>query len=143
MNSLEDREATWSDLAAEFRRYGNSMLESHAITFSIATTVDCPDDLPGLFLYLSIFRIYKEALANVVKHALARGVRVTFTVGLTRLSLEIHDDGAGMPPVIRAGRGIANMRTRAAELGGMLRIDSADGTRIGLEVPLPFSSDYP
>ncbi|MBC8017812.1 MAG: GAF domain-containing protein [Verrucomicrobia bacterium] len=140
MNALEDREAGWTDLAAEMRCYGRSMAEPHSIDFSIDTTIDSCDTLPGVFLYLSLFRMYKEALANVIKHARATSTAVTFAVSPTLVSLLIRDNGIGFCNSARTGRGIANMMARAREIGGELRISSENGTLISVEFPLPLPS---
>jgi signal transduction histidine kinase len=48
----------------------------------------------------------------------------------------IEDDGRGLPAETEAGRGIANMRARAAALGAKLRVCAlATGTRVELELP--------
>jgi signal transduction histidine kinase len=47
------------------------------------------------------------------------------------VSLQIEDDGAGIPPQAIPGKGLANMRHRAERIGAGLSIDSdSRGTRI-------------
>jgi hypothetical protein len=57
---------------------------------------------------------------------------------LVAVSLEVSDDGAGLPDGWRAGVGITAMRERAAELGGELTIEPARprGTRITARLPV-------
>jgi len=93
----------------------------------------------------ALFRIAQEALSNVARHARAR--RVTVHLGSANgpwaAELSIADDGAGFDPAsIAAGRGLANLRARARELGAELRVDSAPGrgTRIGVRVPMASGS---
>lgn len=54
------------------------------------------------------------------------------------LSLEIRDDGVGLPPDHRAGVGLNSMRERAAELGGTCVVESprGGGTRVWARLPL-------
>jgi signal transduction histidine kinase len=137
MNILENKEADWPDLAAEFRRYGHSMIEPHAIEFTIETRLSPPPLPPGIFLYLSLFRIYKESLANIIKHAKASRVAVNFSVSPTNVAITIQDNGTGFSTSSRTGRGIANMHSRIKELDGKLYISGELGTLISLEVPLP------
>lgn len=93
---------------------------------------------PGQGLHL--FRIAQEAAANAVRHAGARRVRVTLTSPPgDSLRLTVHDDGTFRPvPAGHAGAGLANMRSRAREIGARfdLRTD-AGGTAIDITLPLP------
>jgi signal transduction histidine kinase len=137
MNALEDSDAGWTDLVAEMRRYGHAILDPHGIAFVLEHDVAGVSVRPGIFVYLSLFRMFKESLANVVKHANAMSVVVDFTVSPSLVSFTVRDDGRGFAGTARAGRGIANMRTRARELGGELQVDSHQGTVISLNFPTP------
>lgn len=94
---------------------------------------------------LQALRILQEAITNVVKHAGASVVRVRTAVtpgpgGRPGVCVEVGDDGGGMRGN-GTGRGIANMRRRAAALGGELEIASADtGTTVRLWLPLDGSA---
>ncbi|WP_031027947.1 GAF domain-containing sensor histidine kinase [Streptomyces albus] len=82
-----------------------------------------------------------EALSNIVRHAHARRVDVTLSVGAA-LTLAVTDDGVGIAGRPHTG-GLANMRSRAELLGGTLTVTpgtgegAGPGTRIRWEVPLP------
>jgi signal transduction histidine kinase len=89
-----------------------------------------------------VLRIFREALTNVVKHARAQRVDVQVEVQGERLSLVIRDDGqvpAEAQPRrgLDTGRGMANMRARAREVGGELTVSTGEGLSLKLEVPLP------
>ena len=86
---------------------------------------------------MNLFRIYKESLANIVKHANATDVAVMFTVNPTNMVLEVRDHGVGLRKARSGGRGIMNMRSRAQELGGMLSMTGAQGTHIVAGSPIP------
>lgn len=140
MNALEDRDAGWSDLVAEMRRYGHAVLDPHGISFALGCDVSGVDVRPGIFVYLSLFRIFKESLANIVKHAGATSVGVELSVTPAQVSFSVRDNGRGCAGNDRTGRGISNMRTRARELGGELRLDSDQGTDIRLSFPTPLQN---
>ncbi len=135
MNGLENGESTWNDLAAEIRRYGSYVTEPHNISFAVNTEVSTGDEKPGIFLYLMLFRISREALTNVIKHSRARNVEVSFTVGNTGVTLSVLDDGIGLKEETVTGRGIANMKARAGEIGGHLTVTSGPGTCVRFEMP--------
>ena len=87
-----------------------------------------------------VFGIAREALANVVKHAGAHTVRVQVQARPQRVLVEIRDDGHGFDAA--AGHpghfGLDSMRSRAAEIGGLLTISSApgEGTVVRVEAPV-------
>jgi len=108
-------------------------------TTEIQVTGDEPPDLP-LAIVADLLAIAREALANVARHAQAGYA----TIGLSRadraLRLEIADDGRGLgadADVLRGHHGLANMRARAAGIGGTLDIVSGagEGTRIIVVIP--------
>jgi len=103
-------------------------------------------DLPPLPMLtphsvLSILRIVQEAFANSLKHSGASQIAVTTRLqgeaGVDEMAhIGIVDNGRGIDLSRGAGRGLENMRRRAAALGGQLKILSQAGrTEIRLEFP--------
>jgi len=83
----------------------------------------------------------RELVANVLKHAAARELRLGIDVAFDRLDVALADDGCGFDPrqTAAAGQdGLRNVAARMRELGGRLEIESAagQGTRARLSVPL-------
>ena len=137
MHSLDAKEITWYTMTAELRRHGSNMVESHGMSFDIKTSVEDMDEQPGSLLCLNIFRVYKEAIANIVKHSGAKSVNVNLNVSREKLTLAIRDDGSGLKGGRGMGRGISNMNARTKEMGGILTITSDNGTHIYFELPVP------
>jgi signal transduction histidine kinase len=138
MNTLEAKELTWQDLAADIRSHGTAMLSMHGIDFRFTPVLDNPDAEIGMFFTLTLFRIVKETLANVVKHARAASVEIALHAGPKSCILVVADDGCGLAGATREGRGLRNIRSRAADLNAQLSIASPPGTRFCLTIPLPF-----
>lgn len=137
IQSLDIKDTNWQDLAAEFRSFGSNMIEPHGLLFNIKTSIEDAKEQPTSLIYLNIFRTYKEALANIIKHSKAKSVDVLFSVTKERITLSVKDDGIGLKEKERGvGRGITNMTIRARELGGQITISSDKGTSITLEIPL-------
>jgi len=103
-------------------------------------------DLPPLPMLtphtvLSILRIVQEAFANCLKHSGAS--RIAVTTGLRgeagvdeTAHIGIVDNGRGIDASRGVGRGLDNMRRRAAALSGQIKIASQPGrTEILLEFP--------
>lgn len=100
--------------------------------------VDGPDEALTLAPHdgLQILHIVQEALTNVLKHAQARHVSVRLLRHETTLQVVVTDDGRGLAPDRRAGRGHANMRTRAQRLGAALEVTALpQGTLVSLTLP--------
>jgi len=137
MHSLDDQDRNWSALIAELRHHGSNLIEAHGLEYELDAAVD--QRAPNLSspLYLNLFRIHKEALTNIIKHARAGRVRVTLEVEARRLTLCIRDDGIGFKQGGRREGGTSNMAARAAEMGGTLEITSEQGACVRLELPLP------
>ena len=93
----------------------------------------------------AVYRIIQEALTNVAKHACATNCRVYLQRLTNTLLVTIEDDGLGFAlnaerPVDGArGIGLVNIRERATQLGGTVRLESGpgQGTRLTVEVPAP------
>jgi PAS domain S-box-containing protein len=141
LNSLDTTKTNWHTLTADMRVFGNTMIESRGMSFELeasdleASAEDVREPIDSL-LSLNLFRIYKEALSNIVKHSKAKTVMVTFTVDKGRLSMSVRDDGIGLGAKKEAGRGLQNMKIRAEEMGGTLTITSEHGTCVRLDLPL-------
>lgn len=105
----------------------------------LQVSVEAPAAIPPLSAAVDVaaYRIAQEALQNVVRHAQARSCVIRLAVDDAQLSIEIQDDGRGLPPDYRAGVGLHAMRERAVELGGTCVIDRTPrGTRVHAQVPL-------
>ncbi len=93
---------------------------------------------------LVLFRIYQQALNNVVRHAEASLVTIRLRLDTQQATLEIQDNGHGfrMPPrrimLVRQGHlGLAGIAERAESIGGRFDIVSApgEGTLVRVVVP--------
>jgi PAS domain S-box-containing protein len=135
MQSLDPVETTWRTLAAGLRQHGSQAVRSHGMEFSMTDEIERPEDhLPGT-VYLNAFRIFREAVTNIVKHAGARSVQVDLRAVDGKARLSIKDDGRGLGE--GSGRGVSNMKKRAGDIGGHVAITSANGTAVVLEFPIP------
>ncbi|HVT69904.1 MAG TPA: histidine kinase [Trebonia sp.] len=104
----------------------------------------------------SLFQIAQEGLWNVVRHAHASQAWLSLAYGDQQVRLGVADDGSGDPgraarhlvpaesgpaPHQRhRGRGLRNMRERAAELGGDLRVRRRRGGGLRITVTAPVTA---
>ena len=86
----------------------------------------------------AIYRVAQEALANVARHARASQVTLSLRASATRFELRVADNGTGFDAsTATRGMGTANMKARAAEIGGRLTIvGQPSGTEVVLSLPL-------
>ncbi|WP_284292779.1 sensor histidine kinase [Luteimicrobium album] len=77
-----------------------------------------------------------EALTNVGRHASARDVAVELRVDRDAVVLEVADDGVGFE---RGGHesGLRNLASRAERLGGLLTVETEEGTGTRLRWTVP------
>ena len=106
----------------------------------LRVVVEAPEDIPNLSaaVEVAVYRIAQEALTNVARHARAQTCVVRLTMD-EDVTLEIVDNGVGIPAERSAGVGLSSMRERAAELGGSCVVEPArkGGTRVLVRLPLP------
>jgi len=115
-------------LAAEIAR-AKTTLDAAGVTLECG--VKPPQLAPAEETVLSL--IVREAVTNIVRHAQASHCRLEFAANGAGTALLVEDDGRGG---IRAeGNGLRGMRERVESIGGKLRIESAQGTRLLVEIP--------
>jgi len=95
----------------------------------VVISADALPPLPAA-VEVAVYRIVQEAVTNVVRHSHAQLCTVSLAVTDSRIDVRIADDG-GATQLPGTGNGLATMRERAEELGGIL---SVDGGRSGIEV---------
>lgn len=76
----------------------------------------------------NIYLIFKEALNNAAKYSSAEKIDVSASLQNKLLTLMVQDNGKGFDLATTGrGNGLDNMRNRAKESGGSLKIDSSPG----------------
>lgn len=120
----------------------------------IELALELPGDVPVCRLSAEVrhnlFCAVKESLNNVLKHAQATKVRITFAVRPHEFEVAVTDNGCGFEatdvlqpsgngkPAMHAGDGLLNMRERLESVAGRCAIESAGGrgTCVTFTVPL-------
>ena len=129
-----------ADFAAGFRHYAAGALD--AVNILMEWRCEGMDERPlgdGLAAF-DLERALREAVHNLSRHSAAVSARISFVATSGELRVEIADDGCGIAPDKRLGRGLAGMRTRASELGGSVEIASDEGgSTVRFVLPLPLA----
>jgi PAS domain S-box-containing protein len=89
----------------------------------------------------AVFRIFQEALTNVLRHARATRLAVTVEEDSGVFVLMIRDNGRGITESERTGAlsiGLLGMQERAHLIGGQLDVSGieGEGTTVSLRVPI-------
>ncbi|MBC8095767.1 MAG: hypothetical protein H7Y43_08135 [Akkermansiaceae bacterium] len=125
------------DLVSRMRDTAPALLTG--IRFSFETNVPNPGIyLPPAFRR-NIFPIFKETLHNASRHAQASRIDIELDCREGVLRLKIADNGCGFDETaIIPGNGLRNLRRRALEMKGVVRIQSAPGRGTVVEFQAPF-----
>lgn len=103
------------------------------------TIPDETDPIPQA-LAIALFRVGQESLTNIIRHAKARRVEMSFEVGPAGYHLCVRDDGIGMDPErARSSHGLSGMRHRVVSLNGSFEIQSAPGQGTRIDILVPFA----
>jgi len=84
-------------------------------------------------------QIARECISNALRHGEAKKVLITLTQAAGHGVLTVKDDGRGFDPaaVTGHGSGLHNLASRAREMGGTLRLDSAPGRGAAVSITFP------
>jgi two-component system, NarL family, sensor histidine kinase DevS len=126
---LRPRQLQGESLIEGLERLVLEFRQNTKVEVSLAGPREPLSDLPQMHA-MSLFHICQEALANIAKHAKASKVTLDLWATSDRVLLEISDDGQGFELDTTSktvGHGLANMQTRAQNVGGDLDITSASG----------------
>jgi len=125
-----------------------SALREHAASYQhqgLQILIEAPECLPPLpaAVEVAAYRIAREALTNVVRHAEAQQCLLRLCLHESVLTLEVNDDGKGIPDDHRIGVGLLAMHERAVELGGRSSITRgpSGGTTVQVNFPLGVAAD--
>ncbi|WP_405933243.1 GAF domain-containing protein [Streptomyces sp. NBC_00827] len=123
-------------LVAEVGQAAQTLGFTPSLRMSGLLDTDVPDDHANHLL-----AVLREALSNAARHAHATAVEVTAEAADGVLRLRVADNGRGFGPSVTRRSGLANIRTRAEELGGAFALTPHQHTGTILEWTVPLDAD--
>ena len=90
---------------------------------------------------VALYRILQESLTNIVKHSKATEVKVKLYAHSNKLTLEISDNGIGLPesPKVKPDSfGLIGMKERAFLLDADLSVTGKSGEGTTIKVVMPY-----
>ena len=130
-------------LEAALEWLAEQMHEQHGLTVQVHR--DQQAKPLGEAARVLVFRVVRELLTNVVKHARANKVDISIDKDGPFMRIQVVDDGVGFDTAEAApgagkssGYGLFSIRERLTSLGGLVTINSlpGQGTRVFITVPL-------
>lgn len=139
--SLNPANETLEQLMMRLKNYATDILVSQAMEVVFEMDDTLASVKTNLEHRTNLFLLLKEALFNASKYSKASRVIVRCKSGNKLVIWEVEDNGIGFSTAdidaSRNGNGLRNMKLRAEEIGGKLRIDSQRGK--GTKVIAEFS----
>lgn len=155
--SMNELRSSLADLRSPLPAVGNKSLAENFLNwanqtakegcFELITNLETPTENLPLPFQETLWRVGREALLNVVKHAAASKVWLTVQYRDETVVLSIADNGAGIPHLaegkarleIEGHYGVRGMRERLEAIGGhfLIELNAGQGTRITATLPLP------
>lgn len=147
VNAFQSTEAEM-DIPGILERTSAIIRACHPVETSVEVK-GTPVALPGKAV-ANLMLIVQEAASNAVRHGKARKIDLRCDFTPESVTVTVQDDGRGFDPeaTVTSGShfGLHNMRERAGQIGGTLRIESQRdaGTSVMAILPLPaFSAHLP
>lgn len=135
VDALSESDRTLREALVDFRYRTSTRLAEHPIqlTWDLAAA---SAKSPPPRVTLQVLRIVQEALTNALKHAEASEVHISATGSSSgTLTIEVRDNGRGLPSAFTHGKGVRSMQSRALHIGAELCIEpvATGGTRVSLQ----------
>lgn len=140
IDSLEPTEGDLLTVLGNLRYRLTDRLARQGVKLTWAVA-ELPASGLGASAILQVLRIVQEAFANLLKHSGA--TEAVFSAALApdgrHIVLSVRDTGRGLPDgaAPQGGRGLGNMRQRAAAVGGTLRVEGGGGNGCLVLLTLP------
>ncbi len=136
--SINSNNDSITEIIARMRRYAADIFETASISFQFNSDKKPYNRNMTMEQRRDLFLVYKEAITNIQKHAMATAVQINVGTEKKQISLIISDNGKGFDvsqPTYR--NGLKNMRTRIEKWKGDFNITSSQGHGTTINISLP------
>jgi signal transduction histidine kinase/ligand-binding sensor domain-containing protein len=140
--AINPRNDSVNSLSGYLSRYSQGFLEPTSIRCRLEVEESEPDRPLNSEQRHNLFLAFEEALTNVVRHSGASEVRIKISCPDSKLSINVHDNGRGLPANgTDGGDGLNNLRQRLAHIGGQCEISSPPSGGVSVRLNLPLEAN--
>jgi len=140
VNPMNDK---FENILLRMRSFVSELSEGKNLRLNFDVDANCNVISLGMNERKNFYLVFKEAVNNAIKYSEATEVQVKVKVTDQVLTLIVRDNGVGFDPLTRngdstgqGGNGLRNMKIRAEEIRGELKIDSVIGQGTTVELRL-------
>ncbi|MBF6234892.1 GAF domain-containing protein [Nocardia farcinica] len=138
-HSIFDLQSNHAADPSSYRTYLHALIIDMTADRGLRTTVRIAGPVTVLspMLAENVEAVLREAVSNVVRHAEANSIWVELRIA-EEVTVEVRDDGCGIPVDVGRRSGLANLADRAEQLGGVFRLGARTdgGTALHWSAPL-------
>jgi signal transduction histidine kinase len=127
----------WAAIESQAKEFGERSGIKFRLDLLGEETIQDPE------VIIALFRIFQEALTNIVRHASATRVDVSLKIKVNKIVLKVKDNGKGITEdQISSHRslGLLGMKERAYSYGGQLKIAGRPGRGTTVTVTIPVNT---
>ncbi len=144
--ALDARSGGLEAIASRLSEHGNRLFRNGSARFATRVPASWPATHLDLATRRNILLIGVEALHNAARHSGAASIELHIETGPAEWSLEVIDDGIGLPldAPSRGGMGLASMRRRAHQIRAHIvwLPTPGGGTTVRLRIPAESSRTH-
>jgi len=138
--SINTKNDSVEEITLRMRRYAADVFDGTNIHYSITANENVLSEKLSMEKRRDLFLVYKEAINNIFKHAMATEVQITIDVRDGNLLMQISDNGKGFDIYKPTHRnGLKNIRYRVEKSKGDFTIQSVLGKGTTFIIKLPYS----
>jgi signal transduction histidine kinase/ligand-binding sensor domain-containing protein len=135
--TVNPKNDTWDKLALFLGEFAGRFFQDTPVNCSVEGAETVPPRPLAPDVQHHLLSVAKEAMNNILKHSHASWAKIVIGSSGGNFTLSIRDNGVGFEPdsLEHAERnGLANMRSRIAEIGGAIAISSVRGQGSRIEI---------
>lgn len=134
--AIDSRQDKYANLIDRMRDFAEKSLHKSNIEFTFSSTGINLDETMLPNIRQQLYLIFKEAIANGIKHSKADHIIAQLEKNNNKLQLTISDNGIGSTNINKSGLGLKNIKMRTKKIGGQLKISHMNGFQVEVSVPV-------
>ena len=136
--NIDSKNDAMEEVTARMRRYAATVFDGTVIEYTIIANENSLPEKLSIGKRRDLFFVFKEALNNIQKHAMATEVNIQIEGKQGAVFMKIKDNGKGFDTTIPTHRnGLKNIQKRMEKWGGKYSVTSSANKGSIIEINLP------